>query len=333
MRLVAALSVAYLLALAGAAAQAPARADPAAWGSDHVGQPFPEYMHGDECLFCHRNDVGLTWQQNPHGFTMRHRDDAPELMALTTDAPALKAIAPEIGFVLGGRHHARFLKPAGYGKVALLSTKALVEGGRASLWVDAASPAWDDRAFADRCAGCHATAVESRTRAFAAFGLDCVACHGNPPPEHTADTSLVWWSAKRLEGAKTEAAALQSICGQCHLRGGRSRSTGLPYPNTFVAGDNLFRDFAVDLSAADDPALSPADRHVFRNVRDVVVDGDASISCVTCHDVHARSSTKHRSLPREAACLDCHIDDGPRFPPKAYALRSAVCEYDAGQTR
>ena len=29
--------------------------DPAAWGSDHVGQAVPEYMESGECLFCHRD--------------------------------------------------------------------------------------------------------------------------------------------------------------------------------------------------------------------------------------------------------------------------------------
>ena len=39
---------------------APEQLDPAAWGSDHVGKPVPEYVTGDECLFCHRDDVGPT---------------------------------------------------------------------------------------------------------------------------------------------------------------------------------------------------------------------------------------------------------------------------------
>ena len=34
--------------------------DPKAWGSNHVGKPLAEYVHGDECLFCHRNGVGAT---------------------------------------------------------------------------------------------------------------------------------------------------------------------------------------------------------------------------------------------------------------------------------
>src|SRR3989442_962518 len=44
--------------------------DPAAWGSNHIGKPIPEYVHGDECLFCHRNNIGITWQKNSHGLTV-----------------------------------------------------------------------------------------------------------------------------------------------------------------------------------------------------------------------------------------------------------------------
>src|SRR5882724_5737069 len=52
--------------------------DPAAWGGDHVGKPPVEFMSGDECLFCHRNDVGPTWSSNRHGRTIRtaERDSA-----------------------------------------------------------------------------------------------------------------------------------------------------------------------------------------------------------------------------------------------------------------
>ncbi len=47
--------------------------DPLTWGSDHAGKPVPEYVHGDECLFCHRNDIGPAWQKNAHGVAARQR--------------------------------------------------------------------------------------------------------------------------------------------------------------------------------------------------------------------------------------------------------------------
>src|SRR5688572_25378852 len=54
------------------------RLDPAAWGTNHSGKPVPEFVHGDECLFCHRNDIGPGWQKNTHGITIRQKEDAPE---------------------------------------------------------------------------------------------------------------------------------------------------------------------------------------------------------------------------------------------------------------
>src|SRR5215467_15883284 len=81
---------------------------------DHVGKPVPEYVHGDECLFCHRNDIGNRWQKNRHALTVRQREDAPELVK-KLNPPA------EVEFFLGSREHVRYLKKAGYGKFAILS--------------------------------------------------------------------------------------------------------------------------------------------------------------------------------------------------------------------
>src|SRR4051794_39428433 len=55
-------------------AEAPKLLDPGAWGADHVGKPLPEFTSGDECLFCHRMDVGPTWSTNRHGQTIRPAD-------------------------------------------------------------------------------------------------------------------------------------------------------------------------------------------------------------------------------------------------------------------
>src|SRR5205085_4335263 len=105
---------------------------------------------------------------------------------------------------------------------------------------------WDGKTFGARCAGCHATGTESSKQTFAAISLDCFACHGEPPDKHTTEGSLVFLSPHRRDSA----AVVTSICAQCHLRTGASKSSGLPYPNNFVAGDNLFRALRLDLSEA-----------------------------------------------------------------------------------
>jgi len=299
--------------------------DPAAWGGNHVGKPIPEYVHGDECLFCHRNSIGVTWQKNAHGLTVRQAEDAPELQTLAGKLPELSTVVSEIGYFLGSRHRVRFLKKSGYGKFSILNLQAVLgapidKGGVIAKASD--SPSWDKEKFGIRCAGCHATAVDANTNSFAAFGIDCYACHGYATLEHSKNTSLMWLSKKRRDDTR----AITSICAQCHVRFGKSRSTGLPYANNFMAGDNLFQDFAVDFAKVDDETLSPADRHVLRNVRDVAVGGNLSTFCLTCHDVHVSSTSRHSQARRGAICADCH---GTRFTPqvKPYEVHSALCEY------
>jgi predicted CXXCH cytochrome family protein len=106
-----------------------------------------------------------------------------------------------------------------------------------------------------------------------------------------------------------------------------SRSSGLPYPNNFVSGDNLFQDFQVDWSKADDQNLNPGDRHVYQNVRDIVVNGSDFPTCISCHDVHKNTSLKHHRAPRTAICADCHEAEGTIKGSKPFAVHSSLCEY------
>jgi hypothetical protein len=300
------------------------RLDPAAWGSDHVGKPLPEYVTGDECLFCHRSDIGPAWPKNRHNLTLRRLE--PDSVALTAlkDAPGLKEFAEKVELALGGKRHTRFLKPAAeYGKLELLSVawEPTTEKGGRLLAMD--RPHWDRQRFADGCAGCHATAVEVKTRAFSAIAVECYACHGEVDLKHSKDPALVFLSKKREDPARV----VTSICAQCHLRTGKSRSTGLPYPNNFIAGDNLFRDFQVDLTPDAIRGLNPADGHVLANVREVVVEGKEDVTCLSCHAVHGQSSKKHHLAPKSDYCLHCHNATGPKKDVKRYEVHSRTCGY------
>lgn len=291
--------IAVLLTLSASAQK---KLDPAAWGSNHTGKPIPEYVHGDECLFCHRNDIGPGWQKNAHGITVRQREDAPELVAKLKDVPA------DAEYFLGSRNHVRYLKKEGYGKFAILNTPQL---------------AWDMAKFGNQCAGCHTTGVEAASKTFSAFGLDCYTCHGNVTLDHTHDTSLIWLSKKK----RSDIQAVTSICASCHLRGGKSKSSGLPYANNFIAGDNLFQDFQFDFAKADDTSTNPGDRHIFQNVRDVVVNGSDSPSCLSCHRVHERSTQRHRFAVEGPVCFSCHTKGAPMKQVQHYEVHSALCEY------
>ncbi len=307
-------------------ADAPAH-DFASWGEDHVGKPLPDYVTGDECLFCHRNDIGPKWPVNRHGRTMRFkRTDEPPVneVAELEKVPALKEFVEQVEMVMGRKEKIRFLKPnAAYGKMDIANVEMIPAAkDRPVKFLHAEKPAWDETTFSEKCAGCHATAVETESRAFAAFALDCYACHGSVTLNHTNDTSLMLLSKKR----KDEPRVIASACGQCHLRGGTSKSTGLPYPNQFVAGDNLFKDYVADFSDAHLAKLDPGERHIFRNVRDMA-SGATATTCVSCHKVHENSSTPHRGIEEEPVCFDCHNHEGPKKKTIPYERHSETCSY------
>lgn len=255
----------------------------------HVNQPIPKYVTGDECLFCHRVKVADTWGINPHARTIHTREDSGAELVLGSHTPQ------------------RSLKPDSYGKFDLLSTDGKT---------------WDKKAFALRCAGCHTTAVDPQTHAFSASSLDCYTCHGIAPENHPNDTSLIWFSKKHPKDPKQ----IVFICGQCHLREGKAKSNGLPYPNNFVAGDDLFADFQVDFAKAGDPNLNPGDRHILRNVRDVLLNA-TDTTCISCHNIHNDTSAKHRLVLSGPICLDCHNAEGPKKIVKKYEVHSDLCEY------
>lgn len=93
-----------------AAQEKPVQLDPAAWGSNHIGKPVPDFVTSGECLFCHRNTIGPTWQKNAHGTTVQQRNDAPQWENIFQGQTKLVPLAKEIEFFLGSRHHLRFLK-------------------------------------------------------------------------------------------------------------------------------------------------------------------------------------------------------------------------------
>lgn len=296
------------------------------WGREHVEEGFPDYVTGDECLFCHR-DIGTTWPRNAHQRTMRPAEKNDLALRSLAMLAGGNKFAPEVDLLLGEERFVRYLKRSKqYGRVEMLS--ATHDAAVGKIEGDAN---WDENKFADRCAGCHATAVDTATRAFSATSIDCVSCHGVVDLAHSKNTTLVLLSDQNRDPKQ-----VVSICAQCHLRGGQSKSSGLPYPNSFVAGDNLFLDFDVDLSDDAIHQLPPADRHIFENVRDVELLRNTQVTCLSCHSVHQQSTAKHQELSHSDRCMSCHGADSEKSTlTEAYkatkrAPKSNVCEYSIG---
>ncbi len=167
------------------------------WG-DHVDAPLPDYVTGEECLFCHRDDWGNRWAKNYHQRTVRAVEaDSPAMKALAADADT-KSFVSDSAYLLGTRRQIRFLKRSNeYGKFGLLSAAytPVAPGANSrrahGKLTDTKGVHWDEQKFAKSCAGCHTTAVDPQTHAFSAISLDCYACHGVVNLLHSKDTKLV----------------------------------------------------------------------------------------------------------------------------------------------
>ena len=170
------------------------------------------------------------------------------------------------------------------------------------------------------------TAVDSVTRQFQSMGNDCYTCHGDVPEAHTKDKSKALLASGRTEDPKV----VVSMCAQCHLRGGKSKTTGLPYAYNFFPGEDLFKDYQVDFAKADDKTLNPGDRHIYWLAREVMQNGEKKVTCITCHKIHAQSTKLHWVAFRSRGsnppmCLICHSTEGAYTP--GYVVHSATCEY------
>lgn len=319
------------------------RVDPAAWGDDHVGKPLQSYITGDECLFCHRT-IGPTWPDNPHQRTIRPATSEELAIARLRQIANGNTLADETRYLMGAQQITRYLRRSKeYGKLEMLLTsfvpnqvlhsdgKQKKESTNRGELRNGDNPMWDQKTFGDRCAGCHATAVNTEMRAFSALSIDCFACHGDVDLGHSTGASSVLLSSK---SKNNNPRMIISVCGQCHLRGGQSKSSGLPYPNSFVAGDNLFRDFQVDFSEAAIEALSAVDEHIFHVAREVAVFDSSDMTCLTCHNVHQADGAKHQQLESSKICTVCHVPGtnntrlrDEMLHENRHRSHSGVCDY------
>ena len=295
----------------------------------HIGQDLPDYITGDECLFCHRNDIGRGWPVNAHQLTMRPINAVPKILDQIKEQRGLKPFASQIRFVLGYETQIRLLKKSNeYGKLKLLSAKltpapdsdgeeddTLIASGKNPFH-------WEDKTFAQQCAGCHTTGVDSRTQSFSATGIDCYACHGDVDLEHTNDTSLVHLSKERMNKPEL----VSRTCAQCHIRSGRSRASGLPYPNNYVTGDDLYADFEVDLSEPTLRKAPPRERHILQSIKKTT-SGHQSETCLSCHNIHRSSGRKHRRVPKNEDCFICHRPTTMKLTYDRNEKHHALCGY------
>ena len=280
-----------------------------------------EYAGSEACMHCHV-EAFQTWKASSHATTVRPAEFADEELLETF----IECSGMWFTHVLGDRHHVRFLVEDeevawGEGRVLALPCGWDVH----EKTVTSHHPdSWRDKPWESYCAGCHVTGFRAEDHGFLEYGVGCEECHG-PAQEH-ANTAVPWGV---LSFTDSSAEQEVTVCASCHLQGGESKSTGLKLAPAYRAGGELFDDYEFDWASLDAPPAEDAkilDLHQKINVRDVVVRGDDSLRCTTCHTVHDQKHEKHRELPRQDYCLLCHQPDDA-YSLKEYSQSCNVCEF------
>lgn len=171
-----------------------------------------------------------------------------------------------------------------------------------------------DRPILADCVACHAgraEAVEGTLHriTFHEQVIGCESCHG-PGSRHEAlhrrsgpvpaeeDLTIV-------NPGKLSRARLESVCAACHLSGAASVTLRGRHSGDFRPGMPL-TDYRVDYRFEGGKELMTVAGHVAQLRQSVCYQQSAELTCVTCHDPHAREKPREQAAFYRQKCLSCH---------------------------
>ena len=85
--------IASIMLVAVVDASTPLRAADSKESNHHIGKALPDYVTGDECLFCHRRDIASGWKVNAHQLTLRPLFAAPNVEEAVEADPKLQSLS------------------------------------------------------------------------------------------------------------------------------------------------------------------------------------------------------------------------------------------------
>jgi tetratricopeptide (TPR) repeat protein len=176
-------------------------------------------------------------------------------------------------------------------------------------------------ALNDSCLRCHMSEVRKpdggtenhyRGLPFLHTGITCESCHGNSD-RHVASGG----KSGVVNPAALPAAERDSVCIVCHLEGDTRVERRGKSILDYKPGDDV-RQYMAYFAFAEDADTSRAVSEIeqFQASRCKRMSG-SSMSCMTCHDVHAPPAERERVGYYRSKCLSCHA--GARFASEHHA--------------
>jgi hypothetical protein len=311
-----------------------------------------DFVGDQECLACHpdrasylttahhltstlpaRNTIAGTFAEgeqilntsNPYlRFRMYSTPDGFFQSAIMGRAPATTVRSERFDIVIGsGRKGQTYL----YWRDDRLFQLPISYWTGLNSWVN--SPGYRDgvanfsRPIAPRCLECHATFFESRADTALnrydpsnfVLSISCERCHG-PGREH-GDRRRSW--ASRLRGAAiVNPAELPrnraiDVCALCHSGVGEQKAP----PFSYIPGEPL-DDYLVPAPLPPGEDVDVHGNQTALLARSRCFQTSTTMTCSTCHDVHAPQRSTAEFVPR---CLECHsVESCGLFPARGAAI-------------
>lgn len=171
-----------------------------------------------------------------------------------------------------------------------------------------------DRPVGAECLACHAGRMEAAEGtlhriAFREQTIGCENCHG-PGSRHEA-----LWRSRAAVAAEEDAtivnpgklsrSRLEAVCGACHLSGAATVALRGRRPGDFRPSMPLI-DYRVDYRFKDGKELMTVAGHIAQLRQSACYQQSAELTCLTCHDPHAREKPTDPAAFYRQKCLSCH---------------------------
>ena len=285
---------------------------------------------------------GLTYEVHRDGEQLWHRE------SLTlADGQTLTTADRPLKYLVGSGRFARtyLAEIDGFLVESPITWYASAQAWRMSPGYDREEHNSFRRSVTDECLFCHSGRAStlggspSRIKVHE-FSIGCERCHG-PGSLHLelhrgGGESVV---EAKAEGAKAASGSgpgdltivnprslprdlSESICQQCHLESlGRSNVQGRT-PSDFRPSLR-WSDFCVNYDALSPSGQMTVTGHVQQMHQSRCYQQSSTLTCITCHDMHARPAPAERAGHYRTACLACHADQACKVAPSQRQERNA----------
>ena len=193
------------------------------------------------------------------------------------------------------------------------------------------------------CLNCHAGRVESvggsvHKMALQEQAIGCERCHGPGSlhaAQHRPKKEIAGEDLTIVNPGKLPRPLLEAVCAECHLNGPASVALRGRGPTDFRPGRPL-GDYRTDYRFDSGVEQMTVVGHIEQLRRSVCYQKSETLSCLTCHDPHARELPRDKTEFFRQKCLDCHAKQGCSVPiaerQQKQADNCSACHMPRGDT-